>query len=314
MAQLIMKRAGDVAFACYSERGIIAHLMFRILPQALDEFLQLLKFPKDVPNPFAAATRDQLRDVVLFSEMDFGNVGFGKPDGAIAFSFREVTYFLFLEGKANETYAKSCKEDDKPVTCNPDASTGILKHPPSEEAAAPEAVQAVAGYNSTIRGQLELRYRMIRLFKYYPDEAFKPVPHAKMTEAAPPFLEAGEHAVTLPSSKSISRDPCLRETTAVKDFYRDKDGFYAHPTRTDPQALRSWRHLWIRHGVGKVFEYLRKTEEKNIHFLTFTKDATNPFDSNAGLLPRLFDSTWEGSKHRFPWITSQLVENRWDGM
>lgn len=311
MAQLIVKHKGDITFACYSERGIIAHLMFRVLPEAPDEFLRLLVFPQGVPNPFAAATRDQLKDVVLFSEMDFGNVGFGKPDGAIAFRLRGTAYFVFLEGKANETYAKSCKEGDAPATTC-DTVTPIATM--TGTVPTPGEAQAAAGYNSTIRGQLELRYRMVRLLKRYPEEAFRPLTRAGAPAVTPPSPAEGADAVTPPPADQGRRDPCLRETTAVRDFYREKDGFYSHPKRTDPQALRSWRHLWIRDGVEKVFAYLRNTDEDNIHFLTFTKEATNPYDSRPDLLPEFFDSTWEVCKQRFPWITSQLVENKWDGM
>src|SRR5262245_32438519 len=102
MAKLIKKHKGDITFACYSERGIVAHLMFRVLPEKLCEFLKTMCFPQGVAHPFADAVAGDITDITIFSELDFGTEGFGKPDGGLWFRFKRTPYMIFLEGKANE--------------------------------------------------------------------------------------------------------------------------------------------------------------------------------------------------------------------
>lgn len=77
--------------------------------------------------------RSQIENLAIFSELDLGNEGFGKPDGAFRFDYGAERYFFFVEGKFNETYRKSCKNKS---------------------------------YNSTIQGQIELKMRFInRVFQ-----------------------------------------------------------------------------------------------------------------------------------------------------
>lgn len=317
MAQLIMKRAGDVAFGCYSERGIISHLVYRVLPQKLDEFLRLLSFPGASANPFADATAADLSEITLFSELDFGTEGFGKPDGAVRFRFRNAAYFIFIEGKVNETYAASCKVRSRRQKKR-EPLDGVTEAPiPTTAPVAPELTapasgsgsRTTQGYNSTIRGQLELRYRMVRLYRAYP-AALAPLPLGDEPEPEDELeSDSAEDELLL-----VGESPdCLHEIDNVKTFYRDKDGFYAHPNRADPKKLRSWRRVWIKDGVAEVFKHIEGTPEDNIYLLTFTDEATNPFDTVAAdLRPRLFDSNWTDCKHRFPWISSSTIENRWD--
>jgi hypothetical protein len=295
MAKLILKTHGDVTFACYSERGIIAHLMYRVIPVRLDDVLNTMKFPRGAARPFNEVKPGELREITIFSELDFGTEGFGKPDGAVAFTLNDRRYMIFLEGKANEKYADSCKEkqpqERKEKLTLLEELAQALEGARAEEPSAPEGATSTEGYNSTLRGQLELRYRAIRLFKQYRDES----------------VERREH-------KREMRD-CLRETKRVKEFYRDKDGFYAHPTRTDEKNPGSWRRLWLKDGVKQVFEIIERTPDENILFLSFTTDPDNPLDvieTNPNA-PRLFDDpNWRDAKHRFPWISSHAVENQWD--
>jgi hypothetical protein len=307
MAKLIPKQVGGVTFGCYSERGIISHLVFRALPQKLDEFLNLLGFPRDVGNRFAGATAADLSEITLFSELDFGTVGFGKPDGAVRFRFRNSTYFIFIEGKVNEDYAASCKVGKRRQKA--EASPGGAANA-TPTISVPGGTRTTKGYNSTIRGQLELRYRMVRLYKEYPEARAPlplgddPVPEEELDDETP------EDELLRTAEK---RPDCLHEINAVKEVYGDRDGFYARRKNADPTKLRSWRRVWLRDGVADVFKHLEHTPEDNIYFLTFTDEATNPFDTLTDeLLPRLFDSDWTARRHRFPWISSHTVENQWN--
>lgn len=265
MAQLIKKYKDGVTFGCYSERGIISHLMFRVLPRALDEFLGLLVYPSGVGNRFTGVKTNDLSEITVFSEMDFGNVGFGKPDGAVSFRLGDARYFMFIEGKTNETYEVSCKvknrsrKKEDPMTtleialnAAPTTTGGVQPIPTGST-----EKRSTKGYNSTIRGQLELRYRMVRLFKAYSSEAFAPLELGE--EPEPEELGDDEPDDTKLQHLKGDHCKCLRELEVVKEFYCDKDGFYAHAKRTDPRKMGSWRRLVIRNGVAEVFEFLNRT-------------------------------------------------------
>jgi hypothetical protein len=325
MANLIKKHKGDITFACYSERGIIAHLMFRALPCKLDEFLRLLRFPEGVQHPFLEAKSEDLREVTLFSEMDLGD--FGNPDGAIFVNYKGDNFFVFLEGKSNETYEVSCKEKKRVKRTKGNDLNAIIERlnpaPPGDaepqegaEPPPPEGKRLKSEYSSTIRGQLELKYRMIRLYKHYGKEALKPLTANVIEEL---LEEVGNDPGEIPSPEEAREEECLREIQAAKEFYqgtgKDKDEFYVRPGRSDPSKLKSWRHLWIKDGVKEVFDYLKRTQENHILFLAFTTDQTNPFDTvSAELRPRFFDAIWDDWKARFPWISSEVIEKQWDNV
>ena len=83
MAELILRPATTTAqFGCYSERGLMSYFMFVVLPTQVGDFLAELQFPAGVISPFI----DQIGThpkTIIFSELSFGNEGFGSPDGAI---------------------------------------------------------------------------------------------------------------------------------------------------------------------------------------------------------------------------------------
>lgn len=124
------KENSDISFCCYSERGIMAYYFFQHLADGVNlaNFFNLLK---ECNNEKIPDDWNNFTDVCIFSEFELGASGFGSPDGAISFKAGEKSYFIFIEAKFNETYEKSC---------------GKLE-------------VGRKGYNSTIKGQLELRYR-----------------------------------------------------------------------------------------------------------------------------------------------------------
>jgi hypothetical protein len=240
-------------FGCYSERGLMSYFMFIDLPKYLPEFLQALKFPKGVGSPFNEIT---ITKAIIFSELDLGKtVGFGCPDGAIYFEHNGKKKMILIEVKANETYEESCKLKE----------TKKKKDDPNEEENNQEYED---GYNSTIKGQLELRWRMKELLlnKCFCDN--------KLT----PYSEGKKY---------------LREIKRMRDFYTSKnsqphDEFYTEKKKKQKNPLARWRRLIINEtgeendesGVKKFIDELQGCENE-VYFLVISKDTENPFDSDA---------------------------------
>src|SRR4051794_30989669 len=71
MAKLYKKIVRGVTFACYSERGIVAYFMLRVLPTNPVGFLhQIVDGAGD--RPFASVQADQIINLTIFSELVFG--------------------------------------------------------------------------------------------------------------------------------------------------------------------------------------------------------------------------------------------------
>ncbi len=242
MAEMFFRSAGKSSkYGCYSERGLMSYLMFVCLPQPekLRHFLKQLEFPDNVLNPFRKKRKLPAK-ITIFSELDLGSVGFGCPDGAIYFHYPQPT-MLFIETKFNETYRQSCQK---------------------------------RRYNSTIQGQLELRWRLT---------------HLHFTK----------------SHKIYNKQNYLVETHAFKNAYRKKDVFYAHPTRKDESRRGSWRRLKIEKGVKEFLDKLGLCEGR-VYFCAITHDEKNPFNTvGKKLVPRCGDLKWDDAKHKFCWLSKK---------
>jgi hypothetical protein len=256
MAKLIIKDYGHFSFGCYSERGILSYCIFRYLPydNNLQKFLRSFEFPDGVQNPFV---NDKVDHATFFSELDFGSEGFGSPDGALLIKFNNNNKcMIFIESKINETYVKSCQNKNR--------------------------------YNSTIRGQLELRWRVISLYKLHFEEAIQ--------------LHRGIQY--------------LREIESYRTFYQNQnqaqgnDTFYQSSKRQDLNKISSWRRLRLIGGVGEIFnDYIGECNMEDIYFLTISKDKINPFnDMPEDLRPRLIDKHWDNVKRNFCWVCSEKIE------
>jgi len=288
------KENSQFEFGCYSERGLMSYFMFIDLPKYLPEFLQALKFPKGVGSPFNDIT---ITKAIIFSELDLGKKeGFGCPDGAIYFEYKKddktISTMLLIEVKANETYEESY---------NPDQ-------------------EYKKGYNSTIKGQFELRWRMkeILLNKCFCDN--------KLT----PYTKGKKY---------------LREIESVRDFYvEDKDQphdrFYSKNKMNAKNLLARWRRLIINEtgeendesGVKKFIDELQGCENE-VYFLVISKDTENPFDSDDQnkptnskvVFPRCStikkeshieleeysceELPWKNAKKQFCWLPITWIEN-----
>lgn len=288
-------------FGCYSERGLMSYFMFIELPDRMGEFLQALKFPNSKENNFKEIKNENITNAIIYSELDLGKtVGFGCPDGAIYFENDGKKTMLLIEVKANETYEESCKLKE----------TNKKNKDENEEENSQEYED---GYNSTIKGQLELRWRMKELLlnKCFCDN--------KLT----PYSEGKKY---------------LREIESMRDFYKSKnsqphDEFYTDE-KNSKNTLASWRRLIInetgkdndKSGVKKFIDELQKCENEEVYFLVISKDTENPFDKVSDLqCPRCFTIKkepdieldkyscekleWEDAKKQFCWLPITEIED-----
>ena len=154
-----------------------------------------LRFPKGVNSPFSELKGEHPKATIL-SELSFGNEGFGSPDGAVYVECDDPT-MLFIEVKSNESYAKSCRGNS---------------------------------YNSTIRGQLELKWRMTQLH------------HSK----------CHHH----------NGNRYIKESSEFKAVYGERDDFYRATQRQDEKWLGSWRRLRIAKGVENFLNLLARCEHR----------------------------------------------------
>lgn len=248
MAKLFTKSVGEITFECYSERGIMSFLMFRYLPYGnnLNLFLEELEFSQNLPNPFKG---ESVENPVFFSELDFGNKGFGKPDGAIFFILKNNPCMIFIESKFNESYEESCKNTN---------------------------------YNSTIKGQLELRWRGISLYK-----------------------EQKEKAVV-----NIRGICYLIETPKYRKYYFKNDLFYKKLDLSYMQDIAGFRRLRLIEGVEKIFkQYIDKCKIQSIYYLVISNDNKNPFNNiRSELLPDCFNKSWKKMKNQYCWVKSLKIE------
>ena len=265
MATMYIKPSEDKPqFGCYSERGLMSYFMFVELPKRMGDFLKALEFPKNVLNPF----KDIIpTNAIIFSELDFGKQGFGCPDGAIYFEYKKgdetISTMILIEAKADETYAKSCKKKK---------------------------------YNSTIKGQLELRWRMKELLL---NECFC---NNKIQEH-----EKG--------------NKYLRENELMRNSYtgnnnQPHDDFYTKNRIDSANKLNSMRRLIInkkKSGVEFLINKMIKCENR-VYFLVISKDEkdSNPFNTSINL-PLCYKMNegkedWNESKKQFCWLPITTIE------
>jgi hypothetical protein len=287
MAELITKQADGITYECYSERGILSYFMFRVVPREITTFLKhQIQFPKDAAHPFSSLQENEIGKVAIFSELDLGE--FGNPDGALFFSVNTNNYLIFEEGKFNEKYEDSCKVRKRKSRAT--ENVAHIAHELADQKVESKSIdKTVSSLHelkdrpSTIQGQLELRYRLIRLYKHYP---------------AALFIDGK------------TKNKCVKEIPEVKRYYLSSDHFYQQRLTKDEKELGAWRHLWLTEGVKKLFtKYVDQCKEENILFVISTDDTSNPFDSiKPDLRPQLFDASWEESKHRFGWRQKKVIE------
>ena len=123
MSHLYEYNKNGIHYCCYSERGAMSYYMFQELCLGKENIL--IKSINQSNNQLFDIHK--IKKFTIFSELDLGNKGFGKPDGAVFFIYKGEKKFIFIEAKINKSYKKS---NNKSIS-----------------------------YNSTLNGQIELKYR-----------------------------------------------------------------------------------------------------------------------------------------------------------
>lgn len=253
MGELYRREFAGATLGCYSERGLMAYFMFHVLPGRMADFLRRTQFAVGVPNRLRDIRRCE--DLTLFSELGFGNEGFGNPDGAIWFRHEGEPFLVMVEVKLNQSYGESCRSS--------------------------------ARYNSTIRGQLELKWRLMKLFK-----------------SLPPVEILGTRYV-------VENNELIRR-------YMDHDGKYSAVVDAGRLGLEGRRRLRLVEGVGEFFDlYAGPCDFKNIFYLTMTDDHVNPLDTAPHLRPRCFDESGHEVRDgidQFCWMSKDVIEQGSDGV
>lgn len=118
----------EIELYLYSERGKLDLLYFYFL-NSIDNFSKLLNSCKNLNGNLSNYIK-KYNSFTLFTEFDLGNEGFGSPDGCI---ITDNGYVIFIEGK-NVSFKESFKSPEK---------------------------KNINGFNSSLNGQIELRWRFI---------------------------------------------------------------------------------------------------------------------------------------------------------
>ena len=256
----------DCRIGCYSERGCFSYLFFRYLPQKENfrKFLHSIKFPN---------SNNELKNYTLFSELDLGK--FGSPDGGFLFVIGEQGYFVFVEGKLNESYNESCKSSN---------------------------------YGSSIRGQIELKYRMI----------YAELQRQKIDQNSELIIESqviadlyknrddfySKEAIEKRSKTAESRRLKLEKKQNINDTERKRK----LSNINDPN--KNYRRLKLIDGVEALFNEL-SFEKLKIYYLIITNDDINPLGKteNNDYLPSMYNEDGVSQTHEnLLWINAKHIE------
>ena len=135
-------------------------------------------------------------------------------------------------------------------------------------------------YNSTIRGQVELKWRAMRLY------------------FVGGIIETNQ------------RVRYLVETDDLIQFYRNRDGMYTGVHNlADLHPTQGARRLRLVEGVGQFFNDFVDPCNGNIFFLCVTNDIENPLDAQPGLRPQCPQQN--GQPQDIPnicWMPSSVLE------
>lgn len=140
---LFKENGGNIFY--YSERGVMDYF-YKTIADSAKGIRELKKYLK--VNEAEQSKLDAVKKLEIIGEIELGKNGFGSPDGII-FGLDdedEIKLMMFIEAKV-VSYDKSVKTCFKTDKDHPEQILVIQK-----------------GYNSTIKGQLELKYRFLRAF------------------------------------------------------------------------------------------------------------------------------------------------------
>ena len=257
---------------CYSERGCFSYLFFRYLTQSRNfyEFLGLIGFPliKDF-------SENDINEYTLFSELNLG--GFGSPDGGFLFVVGGNKYFVFVEGKFNESYTQSL-------------NLGIGSDK----------------YASTIKGQVELKYRMIYSWLKLNNNVHNPEIIVENVDIASFYGKKNDSYYT-----NTAHDVRVKKAESnLNKLNHSKHSEQTINNKKNEINNKQYRRLKVVNGIKTLFEAL-PIKIENFYYLMITKDISSPIidrlDPND--LPCMYTKPGEYPPHlNLLWVNSTTIE------
>lgn len=266
----------------YGERGLMIWLMNHLPAQSWLELLQKAECAngKKLADIMGVRESNQVQRLVAINELNLGKDGFGSPDGAFYVEVKNATplvqpvrWWIFVEAK-EKTYDASYMNIEQ-------AKELSAKHE--------------TGFNSSINGQLELRWR---------------------------FTQALKAALNSQSSTGTPATLITEKLTKHRQFYKDVDIYYAN--RSEEKFIDSdYRRMSVagkvREGNHILFEEYWSKSELNFGFIAITKEPgqrdskSNPLKQPEYGLRLICDSNknmWEEEsvKQTFAWVDWELLE------
>jgi hypothetical protein len=253
----------------YSERGLISHLFCHLLADHLDF---VLDNAKDVDGTTLRQEIGEYRSHTTLTEYELGPQGFGTPDGSFMTTAPERCCFVFVEAK-QDSFVNSCKAPD----------------PKSHEALSVPGLDIDKlcnknKFNSSINGQLELRWRFVNAVRMSV-LASEQVVSERHVRVLPPDLMAGDRFYW-------------------RLFLRPDQNIKEHWRRVDMRG--DLRCLYTR--LKEVCDDERRNEARNgFYLLLVTLDEAPPnFESSL----RLFDQNGDrlDTRRRVFWLNRHKIE------
>lgn len=252
----------------YSERGLMSYLFCHVLADRLDF---VLDNAKDVDGITLRQEIGDVRSHTTLTEYELGPKGFGTPDGGLLTSGPERRCFVFVEAKQH-SFADSCKI--------PDLKTAEALSIPGLDIG---KLCRENTFNSSINGQLELRWRFANALRA--------------------SVDAGETVVS------------ERHVHVVPAVLLNADRFYWRRTLTpDPHIPHQWRRVamcgelaCLYRRLKEVYEDERRTGRDGFYLLSVTFDDSAPDFTGS---PRLYDRNGNRLVHqrRVFWLDRRKIE------
>jgi len=279
----------------YGERGLMTWLFNYAIPQRPWWFADKVEMAngESLAHILNVHSEADICRVTSLNEFDLGKSGFGCPDGAVIVENRSgMKSWVFVEAK-NESYEKSSMDwkvaesrrsayDRKKEAADGDLTGRIEKN---------------YGYNSSINGQLELKWRFVKAL------------HA--TE----WLNRGEIGNNL---LIIEGQTLATEYSPVDAFYWDK------PSVPAASRVSCYRRLRVSGGIKDICKaHWRNISEENFYFIAITLESKssptsageklNPFrrdmsKPNLHMPKMLARDSGENERKRFGWLNMEVVK------
>jgi hypothetical protein len=138
----------------YSERGLLGHLLYKIVPDEGPEFI-LREATNGLGENLEDTLKIELSNFLVLTECDIGKIGFGSPDGGLLLKSQDRSFFIFIEGKAGPLYRSFIDPlDVSRMVANINWSSVNMNKLVEKNK-----------FNSSINGQLELKWRFRNCFR-----------------------------------------------------------------------------------------------------------------------------------------------------